>query len=424
MNINKFRHLSENGENWTEAFRAAVSALERNGGGILEVSAGVYKTGPIRLASNMTLDVQAGARICFIPDRELYPLIDLEFEGIQGPCRTPCIYARGAENAVLRGDGVIDGCGEYWWRMVRSKTLDRPRPYLVCFDRCTNVKIQNLTLTNSPVWTVHPYRCTKVLIEKLNIVNPPDSPNTDGIDPDSCSDVKIIGCTIDVGDDCIAIKSGTEDTPSRVPCERIIITDCHFLHGHGGIVLGSEMSGGIKNVLVSSCVFYQTDRGVRLKTRRGRGGTVSGLRLDNCQMEDVMCPFVFNMMYFCGKGGKLPVVSDPLPQPVCEGTPRLEDVSISGISIKSCTACAGFFRGLPEMRIRNVSISDVSIEMKEGAPKKPAMLERCTEMSRQGFYLCETDGVRLTDIRFENLNGPAVTQDTGADCSIQNVSSI
>lgn len=148
-------------------------------------------------------------------------------------------------------------------------------------------------------------------IDNLTIVNPFDSPNTDGIDPESCRNVRITGCHIDVGDDCIAVKAGTEDALEDVPCENIAITGCTMVHGHGGVVLGSEMSGGIRRISITGCVFDGTDRGIRIKSRRGRGGAVEDVSVTGIVMNDVLCPLVINLMYFCGKDGKLPIVSDP-----------------------------------------------------------------------------------------------------------------
>ena len=178
---------------------------------------------------------------------------------------------------------TVSALGYSIWDIVYSKigadyhleiTIDKEDG--INIEDCERVLMDGFKVTNSPAWTIHPLRCENVTISGLTVINPADSPNTDGIDPDGCQDVRISDCTIDVGDDCIAVKSGTEKTPDRQPSERIIITNCHFLHGHGGVVLGSEMSGGVRNVVVSSCVFSGTDRGVRLKTRRGRGGAECG----------------------------------------------------------------------------------------------------------------------------------------------------
>ncbi|MBQ8616607.1 MAG: glycoside hydrolase family 28 protein [Clostridia bacterium] len=406
MNIRDYAALSHDGQDWTAAFAKAIDDMKQQGGGVLTVPAGEYPTGSIRLYDNMTLCIENGAALRFHQDAAAFPLIDLEFEGNAGLVHQACIYAEKAKNVVVTGHGVVDGQGSYWWKRQRAGENTHPRPYLVCFSDCQHVVLENVTLTNSPAWTVHPLRCQNVTIRGLFIKNPSDSPNTDGIDPDACQDVRICDCTIDVGDDCIAIKSGTEKTPNRQPSERIIITNCHFLHGHGGVVLGSEMSGDIRNVVVSSCVFYETDRGIRLKTRRGRGGTVEGIQLTNLVMEKVMCPFVFNMYYFCGADGKMKHVWDKAAYPITEGTPALRDVAISGVRARQCTACAGFFYGLAEMPVEGVSMQDVVVEMAADGPSgRPAMMDGCPDMQGAGFFLRNSVGVDLRGVKVRGVKG-------------------
>ena len=420
MNIRELEHLSHGGYDWTEAFQAAIGQLRAQGGGVLTVPAGVYPTGSIRLYDNMTLEIQSGAYLRFLQEEAAFPLILLEFEGVAGEMHQACIFAQGAENVTVTGRGVVDGQGEYWWNKRRAGELAHPRPYLVCFADCRHVLLENVTLTNSPAWTVHPLRCQDVTIRGLLIRNPWDSPNTDGIDPDACQDVRILDCTIDVGDDCIAVKSGTEATANRQPSERIIISNCHFLHGHGGVVLGSEMSGNIRNVVVSSCVFHQTDRGVRLKTRRGRGGVVEGIQLFNLTMEKVMCPFVFNMYYFCGPDGKNDWVRDKAARPVDATTPMLRDVSITGVRARGCSACAGFFYGLPEMPVEGVTFTDVVVEMDpDGAPDYPAMMDDCPKMQGAGLYLRNARGVRLSGVKMLGVQGGILDADGSVQVEAQ-----
>lgn len=322
------------------------------------------------------------------------------------------MFAQNAEYVRITGDGTLDGQGEYWWKRFMAKELSNPRPYLICFADCAHVTLENVLLTNSPCWTVHPLRCSDVVIRGLKIKNPAVSPNTDGIDPNCCRDVRIHDCTIDVGDDCIAVKSGTEDTQNRCPSERIIIENCHFLHGHGGVVLGSEMSGDIRNVLVSNCIFFETDRGIRLKTRRGRGGTVEGIQMSNLIMEKVMSAFVFNMFYYCGKGGKDRYVWDKDIQPVDARTPRLRDVRISDVTVRKCTSCAGFFYGLPESPVQGVTMKNVLVEMDEqGEDGTPAMMNDCPVMNRRGFFLRNAENVDINGVIVLNLQGEVLDAD-------------
>ncbi len=416
MLLQDFHTLSNGGEDWTQAFAAAIAQLAQQGGGELTLTPGTYLTGAILLRSHMTLHIQAGATLGFIADEDAYPVIALEFEGVDGSAHHPCLFARDAEYVRVTGEGTIDGQGAYWWAKFRNKDLRAARPYLICFSNCRHVSVENVRLVNSPVWTVHPLKCGDVAIRGVRITNPPDSPNTDGVNPNACSDVLVSGCTIDVGDDCIAIKSGTEDTRERRPCERITIRDCTFIHGHGGVVMGSEMSGGIRNVVISNCVFCETDRGIRIKTRRGRGGSVEGIRISDLIMDQVMCPFVVNMYYFCGAGGKLPRVRDKAPYPVDGGTPSIGGVSISNVRAVGCSACAGFLYGLPESPITGVSFRDVTVEMGGGGePEAPAMMDNCPRMKEAGLFLRNVRGLDVSGLAVTGARGETVDMDNSVE---------
>jgi len=410
MNLKDYQHLTADGL-WTEAFRAAVNALTSQGGGTLLVPSGRYETAPILLQSNITLRLDAGAQVVFTDDETRFPLVDTEFEGIPAKAYMPCVYALDAHNVRIEGAGSIDGSGSRWWQRLRDGHMEHPRPYLLCFQHCTDVSITGVTLTNSPCWTVHPLYCDHVEVSHITIHNPADSPNTDGINPDGCSNVRITDCLIDVGDDCIAIKSGTEDTPVKHACENIIISGCHMLHGHGGVVIGSEMSGGVKNVLVTGCVFQGTDRGIRLKTRRGRGGRAENLAFSHILMEDVFCPFVFNMYYFCGKGGKTPQVRDKAMRAADESTPSLADITITDVTVRGATACAGFLYGLPESPVRRVRIRDCTVVMQPGRVEHAAMMDDLEPMEAAGLYLRNGEDVDVSGLRVVGCTGEIMNAD-------------
>jgi polygalacturonase len=418
MNLSEYKHLAADGL-WTEAFRAAIKALTSQGGGTLTVSAGRYMTAPVQLRSKITLHLDAGAELVFTDDESKFPLVDTEFEGIPVNGCMPCLYARDAECIGITGAGTVDGSGRKWWEKQKARTLEHARPYLVCFQNCRDVSMDGITLINSPCWTVHPLYCEHVTLSRLTIRNPADSPNTDGINPDSSRNVRITDCLIDVGDDCIAIKAGTEDTPDKQACENIIISGCHMLHGHGGVVIGSEMSGGVKNVLVTNCIFRGTDRGIRLKTRRGRGGSAENLHFSHIVMEDVLCPFVFNMYYFCGKGGKLPAVKDKNPRSADAGTPSLSDVSIADVTVRGATACAGFLYGLPESPVMRVRIKDCTVVMSPGRPGMAAMMDDIEPMEAAGLYLRNGTDVDIAGLHIVGQTGAK----TDADNSVRFIKS-
>ncbi len=384
----------------TKAFNDAMAECSKNGGGTVFVPAGTYETGSIEIFSNTTFHIDAGAKINFVNDISEYPVVDYSWEGVPRKCYRNCLYANNAKNIAITGRGTIDGQGAYWWKIFRDKDpiLEYPRPVMVGLQDCENVLIETITVLNSPSWTIHPLRCKTVNINKLFINNPADSPNTDGIDPESCKNVHISDCHIDVGDDCIAIKAGVEDNQNLVACENITITNCTMVHGHGGVVIGSEMSGDVKNVVISNCVFDGTDRGVRIKSRRGRGGNVKDILITNIFMNNVFVPFVMNMYYFCGPRGKDPIVSDKNKVEVTNLTPTFKNISLTNIMARNVHASAGFIYGLPEMPIENVYVSNYVVEFAENpTPQVPAMMTGIDPMTNRGFYLGNSKNFTFKD---------------------------
>ncbi len=412
-NICDFIGNTSEQSDWTNAFKAAVAKIREENGGTLIVPKGNYLTRSIKLTSDMELYLESGAVINFTDDIENYEIIDIEFEGVPMKMHMPCIYARGEKNVAVTGYGTINGNGARWWKERRQ--LDAARPYLICFYECSRVRLSKVHLTNSPAWTVHPAYCQDVSIQGISIKNPADSPNTDGINPYSCQNVRIADCLIDVGDDCIAIKSGTEETPNKVPCENITITGCNMLHGHGGVVIGSEMSGSIRNVTVSNCTFQDTDRGIRLKTRRHRGGAMERMTFSNIMMDRVLCPFIFNMYYFCGKNGNEQYVWDKEPYPVDDGTPVIRDILISNVFVNDAEAMAGFIYGLPESNIENITFSNCHVRMNPN--KKPALAAMMGYMEptkAAGFFIRNAKNITMRDVKIEHTIGDVFDMDVTA----------
>lgn len=406
------------GGSWSEAFKRATDVLRAAGGGRLVVPAGAYPTGPIRLYSNMELHLEAGAVLRFLDREEAYPLRRCLYEGRLDNRPSPCVSAYKAENVSITGFGVLDGQGQAWWEKARSKTLLNGRPYLLHFEDCTRLTLRDIRLQNSPAWTVHPLRCQDVRIEGLSIQNPYDAPNTDGINPESCRNVRILNCCVDVGDDCITLKSGTEETEAPPPCENIVVSNCCLVHGHGGIVIGSEMAGGVRNVTVSNCVFTGTDRGLRVKTRRRRGGTVENLTLDNLIMERVFCPFVFNMYYSCGTEEKDRWVWEKTPYPVDGGTPAYRNLVLRNITVTDAAASAGFFYGLAESPITGLQMTDCTIRMAaDAAPQVPAMMGGLAPMRAKGLFLRNVRDAVLRNVQVRGADGAVLD----ADGTVQNL---
>lgn len=384
----------------TARLQEAIDAKARAGGGTVRVAAGRHVTGALVLRDDITLELEAGATLVGSEDPADYPLIEARWEGRHQTTHAPLIGGTGLRNVAITGRGAIDGRGAPWWRRHRERTLDHPRPRLIGVAESWNVLIEGVTLMNSPAWTINPVRCENVTVQKVTIVNPADSPNTDGINPDSCRYVHISDCHIDVGDDCITLKSGieTEAADKRGPTENVTITNCTMAHGHGGVVLGSEMSGDVRNVVISNCVFIGTDRGIRIKTRRGRGGVVEDIRVSNIVMRDVLVPFTVNLYYnFLAKGNG--VVADRSARPVDAGTPRVRRIRFGDITADDAHYAAAFLYGLPESPIEDVAFRDVAIRMSENARSGLAEnLDDLEPLSRAGFIARNVRGLHLEGV--------------------------
>src|SRR3984957_4905458 len=302
LDISRFISRGDGLTNCTAFLQKEIDACAQSGGGTVYIPAGVYLTGTLWMRSNVTLHLESGAKLLGVPDVSAFPIWVSRWEGTAKPTHAALICGEDLENIAITGRGTIDGGGRMWWDLFNDKKLSHVRPRLIRVVNCRNVLIDGITLTNSGFWTLNPVACDNVTISRVTVKNPADSPNTDGINPDSCSNVRISDCYIDVGDDCVTIKSGSEEDGriSPPPSENTTITNCNMLHGHGAVVIGSETSGGVRNVVISNCVFCGTDRGIRLKSRRGRGGVVEDVRVDNLIMDEVLCPLVINMFYVCG----------------------------------------------------------------------------------------------------------------------------
>tara|TARA_B100000900_G_scaffold83447_3_gene67433 strand:- start:3103 stop:4605 length:1503 start_codon:yes stop_codon:yes gene_type:complete len=360
------------------SIQKTIDECAKKGGGKVIVPPGKYLTGPLFLKSNITFEVYSGAELIFSDDIENCPIIDGKWEGIERKVYASLFTGHDLDNVSIIGRGKINGQGSKWWKAYyRTKNLRKkmglnerepnnpkgsplkvPRPRLVNLYNCTNVLISELTFVDSPAWTIHPVYCENVIIEKLSIIQPYESPNTDGINPESCSNVRIIGCYIDVGDDCITIKSGYNEDGRRVgiPSENIVISNCTFANGRSAIGIGSEMSGGVKNVTISNCVFNGTLRGLRIKTNRDRGGTVENYNASNIVMSNIKTPISIDMYY----GTK-----DDTVFPVTEKTPHFKDIYISNIYAIDCVNSLEI-KGLPEAPVDNISIINSSFKSTNG----------------------------------------------------------
>lgn len=408
----------------TPALQRAIDTCAQAGGGTIFVPAGNYLTGTLWLRSNITLHLDAGARLIGVGDVSAFPVWASKWEGTAEPSHAGLIAGEGLENIAITGRGTIDGGGPVWWDLHHRRALQYFRPRLVRIVDCRNVLIDGVTFTNSAAWTLNPVACDNVTITRVTVKNPPDSPNTDGINPDSCRNVHISDCHIDVGDDCITIKSGSEeDGRSHLrPCENIAISNCTMLHGHGGVVIGSEMSGGVRNVVISNCVFTGTDRGIRIKSRRGRGNAVEDLRVNNIVMDNVLCPLVLNMFYGCGAWGDSKV-TDQSPRAVNETTPRFRRMRFSNITARRVKYAAAYILGLPEMWVDDVSFDGISIYLDpdNAVGGSPAMAPGVPDLCRAGFIVRNARNIKLRNIDIFDQKGPTITVRDASDVVLREI---
>lgn len=391
----------------TKAIQKAIDDAANRGGGTVCVPEGRYLTGALTLHTRVSLRLEAGATLLGSQDPSDYPLLTTRWEGAEHRAHQPLIFADDAEHVAIEGTGTIDGQGAPWWKAQRARSLPHPRPRLIGLQNCRDVRIDGVHLVNSPSWTVHPFQCRNVFVTNVTIVSPADSPNTDGIDPESCDDVTIARCRISVGDDCIAIKSGLESSVPLIPCRRLRISDCRMESGHGAVVIGSEMSGGVSDVTVADCVFSGTDRGFRFKTRRGRGGVIGNFHAEGITMNRVGVPFAINMFYkYTGPGGTSPEVQDRNPRPVTEGTPVVRHLSFARISATDTPCAACFALGLPESPVRSLSFRDVSVTMaSQATPSEPEMAVGIQNIARAGFICTNVSGLLMERVTVANQAG-------------------
>ena len=422
INIRDFGAVGDGATDDTAAIQNAILCCPKNGR--ILVPAGTYFVRPLVLKSHMTLELKAGAVLLGDPCEDHYPLLPGEiadahtgeaiqvssWEGNPYICRQSFISAHHAEDITIVGQGVIDGNAQNgnWWVNVKQRTIGRPK--LVFFNQCRDVVFHGITGRNSACWNFHPFFCKNVFFYNIAVEAPKDSPNTDGADPESCDNVRYIGVRFSVGDDAIAIKAGKMymGMKYQTPATNHLVRNCLMEYAHGAMVLGSEMSGGVKDLTVSQCYFKHTDRGLRIKTRRGRGkyAVIDGVEFSNIYMENVMAPLVMNMYYFCDPDGHEEIVWSKEPHPVDDGTPYLGSFTFRNMVCRDCEWAAGYFYGLTEQPIGSVTIENVDFTFKPDAQSGyPAMMDYIDKECRRGLYFNRVKKVVLKNVTMSGQDG-------------------
>jgi len=447
----------------TLSINEAIAACSTKGGGVVLIPGGVWLTGPIDLQNNVNLHLDRDAVLLFTKDFNQYPIVEGTYEGLPaGRCKSP-ISGKDLQNIAITGTGIIDGNGDTW-RMVKREKLtetqwqdktasggvlsadkrtwypsesslkgslakepgvlsegrsikdfeaykDFLRPNLVVLNNCKRVLLEGVTFQNSPAWNLHPFLCSDLTLRGVVVKNPWYAQNGDGIDLESSTNTLIENSTFDVGDDGICIKSGRDEAGRKLgkPTENVIVRNCVVYHAHGGFVIGSEMSGGAKNIFVYNCSFLGTDVGLRFKANRGRGGVVQNIYVTNINMKDIAAEAISFDMYYMAKD---PVIlageKREAPKietfPVTEATPVFKDFHLSNI-VCNGAATALFIRGLPEMNIMGVYLNDVVIK------------------ATKGIVCTEATGVYIKNFRLITADtNPVIGIDNSNSISLDNVS--
>jgi len=423
LNVKEFGAAGDGSKNDTAAIQTAILACPEDG--TVYLGKGTYLSGPIFLKSNIRIRIDEGARILGLTDRNEYPVLPgmilasnerdefnfASWEGNPLSCYASLITGIGVENVSIYGRGTIDGNAPSsdWWTDPKVKR-GAWRPRLVFLNNCKCITLQGVEVCNSPSWTIHPYYSEHINIIGVTIRNPDNSPNTDGIDPESCRHVRIIGTDISVGDDCIAIKSGKYYMADKhyVRTEDVKVRNCMLNRGHGSVTIGSECACGVKDVLVSKCIFDSTDRGLRIKSRRGRGSksVLENIVFDNIDMRDVYMPFTVNMFYFCDPDGHSEYCQCKDPLPVDDMTPEIKSIIARNIKCSGAEVCILTVYGLPERKVGLVSLENIEAEFKpesERNAKVPVMMDGMEPMSGKGIYARNVSKLELKNVVIKGI---------------------
>ncbi len=435
LDVRRFGAKGDGVQDDTHAIQAAVLACPRDSRVL--IPAGTYRITSLFLKSHTRIELAEGAELKAFTEKDKFPVFpgmiesyDEEdqynlgsWEGNPLPMYTGIICGVDVEDVIIYGRGTVNGNAskEDWWKDPKGYK-DAFRPRLFFINGCRNVILQGVTCCNSPSWTLHPYFSSDLKFIDLKVLNPADSPNTDGCDPESCRNVDILGVRFSLGDDCIAVKSGKiyMGRTYKVPSENIVVRQCLMENGHGAVTLGSEMAGGVRNLTVEDCVFRHTDRGLRIKTRRGRGkdAVLDNIIFRGLELDHVMTPLVVNSFYFCDPDGKTSYVQSRDAYPVDDRTPSIKKLVFEDMKCTNCHVAAAYFDGLPEQKIEEIVMRNISFSYAEDAKcDVPAMSVGVQKSSRRGLYAHNVLKLTLDNVVIEGQDGEAYELEGVEICS-------
>ncbi|MGN0387053.1 MAG: glycoside hydrolase family 28 protein [Lachnospiraceae bacterium] len=427
LNVKDFGAKGDGESDDTHQIQAAIMNCPKKGRVLIPEGCFLIKS--LFLRSDMQLELEKGAELRAIPVREgrgiqpgVLPSTDGRdeyhfgtWEGNPEPMFSGILSGIEVQNVYIYGEGVLNGgaAKENWWKNHRKMNMAyRPRLFFV--RNCKGIYLQGITLKNSPAWTMHPFFSENLGFYNLSVENPSDSPNTDGLDPESCKNIEIAGVRFSLGDDCIAVKSGKiyMGRKYKKPSEDICIHNCLMQDGHGAVTVGSEMAGGVKNLTVKDCMFSHTDRGLRVKTRRGRGkdAVLDRISFKNIEMDHVMTPFVVNSFYFCDPDGKTSYVQSREMLLKDDRTPVIERLEFTDIKAMNCHVAAAYIEGLPEAKVGELVMKNISVSYAENAKcDVPAMSVGVEPCSKKGVFVRNVKKVVMEHVEITGNEGETFT---------------
>ena len=429
LNVREFGAYGDGVHDDTNAIQCAIMSCPPHSRVL--VPAGEYKISSIFLKSNLTLELAKDAVLSAYTEREKFPILPGVIESYDekeeynlgswegNPLDTFSAIVCGinVENVVITGQGTIEGntSFENWWKDCKIRNIAW-RPRLFFINHCSNVTMHGITVQNSPSWTIHPYFSEHLKFIDISIKNPANSHNTDGLDPESCTDVLVLGTYISVGDDCIAIKSGKIYMAEhyQVPTSNMTVRQCCMRDGHGAVTVGSEIAAGVKDVHIKDCLFMNTDRGLRVKTRRGRGklSVLDDISFEDIDMDNVMTPFVVNSFYFCDPDGKTEYVSTKKALPVDSRTPSIKKLTFKNIKATNCHVAGTYICGLPESKIERLTFENIDFSYADDAKSGvAAMMLGCEEGCKQGMVVSNIKELILKNVHVVGCEGEAIVAD-------------
>ncbi len=424
LNVRAFGARGDGIHDDTPAIQAAILSCPEESRVLID--AGRYLVSPLFLKNHLRLELEKGACLMLHTDRARSPVLpgllqswdEKEaynlgtWEGHPLDMFAALLNGIAVEDVEICGQGVLDGQAQLadWWQEPKKKIGGAWRGRMLFLNRCQSITIQGLSFCNSPSWNLHPYFSKGLRFLNVQVQAPADSPNTDGLNPDSCSDVLVAGARFSLGDDCIAIKSGKLyiGLLYKTPCERVEIMHCLMEKGHGGVSIGSDMAGGVRDILVHDCEMRDTDRALRIKTRRGRGcqGRIDAIRFQRVRMENVATPLVINSFYFCDPDGSSQYVQNRRYLPPDGRTPSIGAISFEDVEATGCQLAAAFLLGLPESKVEYVEIINSRFSFVHAVePAPPAMAEGVPDCAKCGIIAENVKTLMLRHVVFEGVQG-------------------